>query len=440
MIEIEMMKHFDHPNLPKIIDVIEAGDSLVMIMDYIEGAALSNLLNNGAQPEKTVIEWAKQLCDVLHYLHTHNPPIIYRDLKPANIMLRPDGRIILIDFGTARQQKEQNVADTVCLGTVGYAAPEQFGGMGQTDARTDIYNLGVTLYHLVTGRNPAEPPYEIFPIRKINPQLTYGLEFIIDKCVRRNPDARYQSAAEVKNDLDNIKKLDAKYRRKGIVKASINKIFEKKPKQQKKSGFAPQFAVPGQVGNQPVIPYIVPGQEEKPSPGRYTVPVPAASFAEPADVTTILPVCGDVNPSQVVKKSSVVNSNTVVLCDKVAVCVSTRSKACVGDQVNVYFATEASKSDIVKLIYSSQGYTKVVTGDRIIDINHDDLVKIRLNSEDLVFSINEFEFIWKDCMNQKFYEYFSFQIRDILKSERACLTVQLYVNGENCLEIPAAYM
>ena len=88
---------------------------------------------------------------MLGYLHSRVPPIIYRDMKPANIMLKPDGNLTLIDFGTAREFKERNLADTTCLGTVGYAAPEQFGGMGQTDARTDIYCLGATLYHLITG-------------------------------------------------------------------------------------------------------------------------------------------------------------------------------------------------------------------------------------------------------------------------------------------------
>ena len=125
-------------------------------MDYIEGNPLSNALEEyGAQPQDMVIAWAKQLCDVLGYLHAQSPPIIYRDMKPSNVMLKPDGNITLIDFGTAREFKEKNLADTVCLGTIGYAAPEQFGGMGQTDARTDIYCLGATLYHLVTGQNPV---------------------------------------------------------------------------------------------------------------------------------------------------------------------------------------------------------------------------------------------------------------------------------------------
>ena len=135
-------------------------------------------------------------------------------MKPANIMLKPDGNVTLIDFGTAREFKEKNLADTTCLGTVGYAAPEQFGGMGQTDARTDIYCLGATLYHLVTGCNPSEPPYEMKPIREINPSLSSGLERIILKCTQRNPEDRYQSAAELMYALDHYKEIDEDYKKK----------------------------------------------------------------------------------------------------------------------------------------------------------------------------------------------------------------------------------
>ena len=126
-----------------------------------------------------MIKWAKQLCDVLGYLHSQNPPIIYRDMKPANIMLKPDGNVVLIDFGTAREYKENNIEDTTCLGTMGYAAPEQFGGMGQTDARTDIYCLGATMYHLVTGMNPCEPPYEIRPSEKLTQHCQVVLNVLL---------------------------------------------------------------------------------------------------------------------------------------------------------------------------------------------------------------------------------------------------------------------
>lgn len=215
IVETDMLKKLRHTNLPSIVDVIEDEDMFIIVMDYIEGKPLSNALQEyGAQPQENVIEWAKQLCDVLGYLHSRTPAIIYRDMKPSNVMLKPDGNLTLIDFGTAREYKEKNLADTTCLGTIGYAAPEQFGGMGQTDARTDIYCLGATLYHLVTGCNPSEPPYEIRPIRQVNPNLSGGLERIIQKCVQRNPDDRYQSCAELMYALEHYEEIDERFRKK----------------------------------------------------------------------------------------------------------------------------------------------------------------------------------------------------------------------------------
>ena len=213
--ETDILKKLSHPNLPSIIDVIDTEDSFLIIMDYIQGNALNKALDEyGAQSQDNVISWGMQLCDVLEYLHTRTPPIIYRDMKPSNIMLKPDGNVTLIDFGTAREFKEKNLADTTCLGTVGYAAPEQFGGMGQTDARTDIYCLGATLYHLITGMNPCEPPYEIKPIREINSSLSVGLERIIRKCTQRDPNERYQSAAELMYALEHYRELEDVYRQK----------------------------------------------------------------------------------------------------------------------------------------------------------------------------------------------------------------------------------
>lgn len=209
IVETELLKRFNHPNLPSIIDVIDGDGTFLIVMDYIEGNSLSKALEqSGAQSQEDVIEWSKQLCDVLWYLHTRKPPIIYRDMKPSNVMLKPDGNISLIDFGTAREFKSSSVEDTTCLGTQGYAAPEQYGGHGQTDARTDIYCLGATMYHLVTGHNPSTPPYEMYPIRQWNPMLSSGLEEIILKCTQRNPEDRYQSCAELLYALDHYQDLD----------------------------------------------------------------------------------------------------------------------------------------------------------------------------------------------------------------------------------------
>ncbi|WP_418747216.1 serine/threonine-protein kinase [Frisingicoccus sp.] len=212
--ETDILKKLSHPHLPSIIDVIDCEDTFLIVMDYIEGNPLSSALKNeGAQPQEKVVEWAKQICDVLGYLHSRKPPIIYRDMKPSNVMLKPDGNIMIIDFGTAREYKSSSLEDTTCLGTQGYAAPEQFGGHGQTDARTDIYCLGATLYHLLTGHNPCLPPYEMYPIRYWNPRLSSGLEEIILKCTQKNPDDRYQSCAELMYALEHYDELDHEYKK-----------------------------------------------------------------------------------------------------------------------------------------------------------------------------------------------------------------------------------
>lgn len=219
--EANMIKKLDHPALPRIVDIIDEQDVIYVVMDYIEGETLDYVVNQyGAQSQEQVIDWAKQLCQVLHYLHTRTPPIIYRDMKPANVMLKPDGNLKVIDFGIAREYKSSNLQDTICLGTRGYAAPEQFGGQGQTDARTDIYCLGATLYHLVTGHNPAEPPYEIYPIRHWNSQLSGGLENIIEKCTQLNPNDRYQSCAELLYALEHYEEEDDAFKQ--VQKKKLN--------------------------------------------------------------------------------------------------------------------------------------------------------------------------------------------------------------------------
>ena len=189
IVETDLLKKLKHDNLPSIIDIIDQDDNFLIVMDYIEGITLDKVIKEyGPQKQDDVVNWAIQLCDVLCYLHTRKPPIIYRDMKPSNVMLKYDGSVVLIDFGTAREYKERASGDTACLGTQGYAAPEQFGGQGQTDARTDIYCLGATMYHLLTGHNPSEPPYEMYPITYWDASLSSGLEGIILKCTQKNPE------------------------------------------------------------------------------------------------------------------------------------------------------------------------------------------------------------------------------------------------------------
>ena len=208
--ETELLKKLNHPNLPSIVDVIDKNDSFIIVMDYIQGTSLQDRVDTyGAQKPEDVIKWARQLCDVLGYLHSRTPAIIYRDMKPANVMLKPDGNVVLIDFGTARETKIGNDRDTTWLGTRGYAAPEQFGGRGQTDARTDIYTLGATMYHLVTGYSPADTMFQINPISKYRPELAgSGLEQIILKCCRAMREERFQSCAELAYALDHPELYD----------------------------------------------------------------------------------------------------------------------------------------------------------------------------------------------------------------------------------------
>lgn len=217
--EANMMKRLDHPALPRIVDIIDNGVTIYIVMDYIEGESLDKILGEyGAQPEELVVNWAKQLCDALSYLHSQKPPIIYRDMKPANVMLKPEGNIKIIDFGIAREYKEQNLADTTVLGTKGYAPPEQYSG--QTDPRSDIFALGMTMHHLLTGVDPRNgEPYA--PVRQWNPELSEGIEIIINRCVEPAAENRYQSCADLLYDLEHpeliTRGFKKKQRRKLIV-------------------------------------------------------------------------------------------------------------------------------------------------------------------------------------------------------------------------------
>ena len=225
--ETDLLKKLNHPHLPSIIDVIDCDDTFLIVMDYIEGDTIQDRLKKeGAQPQELVVEWGLQLASALNYLHNMNPPVIYRDMKPSNVMIKPEGGVKLIDFGTAKEYEIENNADTTALGTRGYAAPEQFGdskgrGIYNTDARTDIYNLGATLYHIVTGKNPCEPPYEIKPIREWNPMLSSGLEKIILKCTQADPNDRYQNCTELMYALEHYDELDDSYRKKNKKKLGL---------------------------------------------------------------------------------------------------------------------------------------------------------------------------------------------------------------------------
>ncbi len=229
--ETNILKGLHHKYLPSIVDIIDDEDTFIIVMDYIQGKSLDRVLRESLEQDnlplgvERVIAWGIQLCEVLYYLHTRAQPIIYRDMKPANVILKPDGEISLVDFGTARVFKTGHAEDTTCLGTPGYAAPEQYGGNGQSGPESDIYCLGATLHHLLTGRHPGATPFLFPPITQCRPSLLeetprelrdtlLGLEIIISKCTRYRSRERYQSCAELKYDLEHSRELGYPYRRK----------------------------------------------------------------------------------------------------------------------------------------------------------------------------------------------------------------------------------
>ena len=209
--ESDLLKNLDHAALPKIYDIIYRGD-IYVVMDYIEGESLNRKLKReGKIQAKEVINYGRQLAKVLSYLHNRPTPIIYRDMKPDNVMLTPDGRIKLIDFGISKEYKVEATTDTTNLGTRAFAAPEQIAGL-KTNAKTDIYSLGVTLYNLVTGKSLNDPPFMLKPIREWDSSLPEGLEYIIKKCTETDPADRYENCDDLLYDLENVEKLTKAYK------------------------------------------------------------------------------------------------------------------------------------------------------------------------------------------------------------------------------------
>ena len=170
-----------------------------LVMEFVDGQTLDKHQDaaGGIVPERTVVGWTIQLCDVLAYLHAQKPPIIFRDLKPSNIMLTQAGVIKLIDFGIARTYKTGKQRDTAAMGSENYAPPEQWG-KEQTDERSDVYTLGATMYHLLTGKPPriAFHPDPLESPCTLNPGLSAGIGQVVLKAMAKARTDRYQTAAE----------------------------------------------------------------------------------------------------------------------------------------------------------------------------------------------------------------------------------------------------
>ena len=204
--EATLLSGLDHPNLPKVSDYFNDYDNYFMIMDYIEGPDLEGILKKQGNPglsEVRVIEWALELCSVLEYLHNHNPPILYRDIKPSNIIIRDiDERAILVDFGLARTIENGMSAGKTAIGTVGYSPPEQYEG--RQKPQSDIYALGATLHHLLTGKFP-EIPFDFDPVRSLNPRVSIPMEKVVMKALEPDLNNRFTTASDMEEALLYVK-------------------------------------------------------------------------------------------------------------------------------------------------------------------------------------------------------------------------------------------
>ncbi len=195
-----------HQNLPRIYDHFTDGGRWYLVMDFIEGETLEVHLSKmlgGRLPLEEILNIGIQLCTVLDYLHTRQQPIIFRDLKPANVMLTTDGHLYLIDFGIARHFKPGKTKDTSAIGTVGYAPPEQYG-KAQTTYSADIYALGATLHQLLSGNDPANTPFQFAALQLGNQPGFSELETLIMQMLEMSRDKRPASIVAVKQMLQSI--------------------------------------------------------------------------------------------------------------------------------------------------------------------------------------------------------------------------------------------
>lgn len=214
--EVQLLSNLSHPHLPRIHDHFTDPEHWYLVLDFIPGESLERFMqvhqNYQHLPDGTgftpggpltlaeIFDLALQLCDVLGYLHAHRPPIIFRDLKPSNIMRTPPGQHFLIDFGIARHFKPGQAKDTIPFGSPGYAAPEQYG-REQTTPRADIYSLGALLHHLLTGHDPAENGFAFAPLPELPPALQ-GLDAFLRKMLAMHPEERPSSMDEIRDELE----------------------------------------------------------------------------------------------------------------------------------------------------------------------------------------------------------------------------------------------
>ncbi len=202
--EAEFMAKINHPGVPKMYGVFSQDGNDYLTMDYIEGKTLEEIVNASEGPikEYDAIKWTAGLADILDYLHnSFHQPIVYRDLKPANIIIKPDGKPVLVDFGIARYYNPDKEQDTFNYGSPGYAAPEQYKGRGRSTPQTDVFALGVILFQMLTKYDPSLKPLTFPSMRSLNDNISKELEVIVKRAIELNPLKRYISVQEFKEIL-----------------------------------------------------------------------------------------------------------------------------------------------------------------------------------------------------------------------------------------------
>lgn len=221
--EANIMKGLNHSGIPRIVTIEEDGDSLFIIMDYVDGVSIKSWIQKKQRiKQDVVVTWMRQICQVMIYLHNRPQPIFYRDMKPDNVMIQSDGNIKVLDFGISVVIKEPGQKIVKALGTKGYAAPEQSKSGMPCDLRSDIYAMGKTMYYMLTGLNPSRIPKDkIRPVRDIDSSISVGIEKIVDKCTQEDPNDRYQSCEELLYALQNYESLDTAYRVKARRKVNV---------------------------------------------------------------------------------------------------------------------------------------------------------------------------------------------------------------------------
>ena len=233
--EADMLEDLRHPQVPELYGHFTENDRHYLVMEYVDGQDLEALLEQHGQPfsEEEVVGWGIQVCEVLDYLHRRTPPVIYRDLKPANLMLAKDGRVMMVDFGIARFFNP--IAVGTMIGTPGYAPPEQYQGLAEP--RSDLYALAATMHHVLTGRDPRQAAPFHFPlVTSLRPDVSPALGTVLLRALEMDSGLRYQTAAEMLNDLKT-------YKTQPLTKATHVLPEVKAPKVKPRTGPKPVLAV-----------------------------------------------------------------------------------------------------------------------------------------------------------------------------------------------------